>query len=432
MAYKILSLDGGGSWSLIQALVLKDLYPGKSGHEILRNFDLVIANSGGSLVLSALCCNIAPADIADILLDENERKQVFSKLSFGENIGWGIAHWLSKKFGPRYSAKRKEEGLREVLRRHAQPEYFFADTHLPSLPKLIGKESLSLLVCGFNYYTERAVFFRSNPFSNTDSFSSDKYEVSLLHAVHSASNAPLNYFDKAAKITAYRYNAPDQQSPEWYWDGAVGGFNNPVLAGLIEALTNHPSGLTADYRILSLGTGTGRRPIITGYGEGTDEQRLKEWKANQNNDLVCGDEGYGFMKDLPKMATSILADPPDTATFVAYSILHPDLDEMGSIVRINPCFSPVKAKNADRYEIPAGWKASAKDYHALLDLDMDAVSKDEVALIKNLCESFIVDEEGEACMPNQYIRGSKSAPKKLGHGTYLEAKRHWKQLDNIR
>jgi len=428
MAYKILSLDGGGSWSLIQALVLKDLYPGKSGHEILREFDMVIANSGGSLVLSALCCNIPPMQIAEILMDEQERRKVFSRLSLAENIGWGIIHAFSRKFGPRYSSRRKETGLREVLQRHARPDCFFADRHMPELPRLIGKETLNLLVCGFNYYTERAVFFRSNLFSNTDSFSRDRYEVSLLHAVHSASNAPLNYFDKAARIAAYRYNSPGQQSPEWYWDGAVGGFNNPVLAGLVEAMTNQPQGSTGDFRILSLGTGTGRRPVITGYGEGTDQQRLTDWRANQGNDLVCGDEAYGFLKDLPKMATSILADPPDTATFVAYSILHPSLLPNGNIVRINPCFSPVKAPKTDRYDIPPGWTGTPEQFRALLDLDMDAVGKDEVGLIKNLCDSFIVNEEGRLSMPNQYIRGSRNAPKYLGHGSYLEAKRHWRTL----
>ncbi|MBC8644706.1 patatin-like phospholipase family protein [Flavobacterium lindanitolerans] len=52
--YKILSLDGGGSWSLLQLLTLKDRYPDKTGHAILKEFDMVIANSGGSIILAAL------------------------------------------------------------------------------------------------------------------------------------------------------------------------------------------------------------------------------------------------------------------------------------------------------------------------------------------------------------------------------------------
>ena len=47
MAYKILSLDGGGSWALIQARVLLDMYGDISGHKLLQEFDMVISNSGG-------------------------------------------------------------------------------------------------------------------------------------------------------------------------------------------------------------------------------------------------------------------------------------------------------------------------------------------------------------------------------------------------
>ena len=42
------------------------------------------------------------------------------------------------------------------------------------------------------------------------------------------------------------------------WDGAIGGYNNPVLAGLIEALAN---GISLDaVRVLSIGTGSVRLP----------------------------------------------------------------------------------------------------------------------------------------------------------------------------
>lgn len=58
MPYRILSLDGGGSWVLIQACVLKDIYENIRGHELLENFDMAIANSGGSLVIACLCNNM--------------------------------------------------------------------------------------------------------------------------------------------------------------------------------------------------------------------------------------------------------------------------------------------------------------------------------------------------------------------------------------
>jgi len=55
MNYRILSLDGGGSWALIQVRALIELYGrDKAGNEILRDFDMVAANSGGSRVLGGL------------------------------------------------------------------------------------------------------------------------------------------------------------------------------------------------------------------------------------------------------------------------------------------------------------------------------------------------------------------------------------------
>ena len=55
MAYQILSLDGGGSWALIQARVLQDIYGDIKGHELLKQFDMAVKNSGDSLVLGCLC-----------------------------------------------------------------------------------------------------------------------------------------------------------------------------------------------------------------------------------------------------------------------------------------------------------------------------------------------------------------------------------------
>ena len=54
MTFRILSLDGGGPWALLQAMALARLYPGLDGHAILGRFDLAIANSGGSITLAGL------------------------------------------------------------------------------------------------------------------------------------------------------------------------------------------------------------------------------------------------------------------------------------------------------------------------------------------------------------------------------------------
>ena len=55
MTFKSLSLDGGGAWALIEVRTLMKLYgDDATGHDVLKNFDLVAANSGGSLVLAGL------------------------------------------------------------------------------------------------------------------------------------------------------------------------------------------------------------------------------------------------------------------------------------------------------------------------------------------------------------------------------------------
>ena len=60
---------------------LKEKYGDKTGHKILRDFDLVIANSGGSIALTALAENWS-IDKALTLFDEKlTRETIFSKNS---------------------------------------------------------------------------------------------------------------------------------------------------------------------------------------------------------------------------------------------------------------------------------------------------------------------------------------------------------------
>lgn len=61
MVYRILSLDGGGSWALIK------LYgAAATGHQVLRDFDLVAATSGGSLVLGGLVENLSLNELLSV------------------------------------------------------------------------------------------------------------------------------------------------------------------------------------------------------------------------------------------------------------------------------------------------------------------------------------------------------------------------------
>ncbi len=434
MSYKILSLDGGGSWALIQAYVLRDLYPGMKGHELLRQFDMAIANSGGSLVLAALCNDMSLDQIINVFEEEENRKKVFSRLTFFEKLS-PARNRLSLfrnifRIGPQYKATRKLEGLRAIL---IQYDHLFShqklpqpivDTWLNELPALIGKKELQLIITGFDYFRERVSFFRSNLQSNTDRFSKGKqFRITLGHSIHASSNAPINYFDEPAWVKIHRFEHPEQRT-NWFWDGAVAGFNNPVLAGLVEALTNRPNTPLSDYRILSIGTGLRQRAVITDYSTSDDLFLQKIYQDNKNNPYVISHPKFKFLYDIRKVSGSILSDPPDAATFIATSFLHPSLENREpNIVRINPCLSPVLVEGT--YVPPLAYRGEASKFLRLMNLDMDAVKDEEIALIKDLCLKFLNPEN--SCLPNQLIRGDGSTDH-LGYATYREARKRWMDL----
>ncbi|KQS35759.1 patatin-like phospholipase family protein [Pedobacter sp. Leaf194] len=436
MAYKILSLDGGGSWAVIQARVLLDIYGDLNGHELLKKFDLAIANSGGSLVLATLCNNMKLSEIISVFEDEAKRKQVFSKLSFWEKLRWRNIASLTNVLGPKYSMERKMSGLQNVLKPYnslmtqgktTKPTLEIA---LNELPKIIGKPELQLIIVGFDYFRQRATFFRSNASSKTDIFSGGKYyQVSLGHAIHSSSNAPVNYFDAPAEITINQLNGNDIRKTKM-WDGAVSGFNNPVLAGLIEAITNNSIPMS-DYKILSLGTGTGGQAMIADYQTSSNTEIKAIFDRNEDNKLAFTDYDLTFVSDIKKMSTSILGDPPDSATFIAYSILDPALTNKACLVRINPCIKPVLNPKSLVFEAPDVYKSEPNGqelFIKLMDLDMDAVANEEVALITQLCSKFIT--QNTVCLPNQLIRGDGNGIH-LGDDTYQKAKARWLSCNPI-
>jgi hypothetical protein len=437
MAYKILSLDGGGSWAMIQARVLLDIYGDMRGHELLRNFDMAIANSGGSLVLASLCNDMLLSEIIDVFEDHRLREQVFSGLTLGEKLFKDPAALLQATpahMGPKYSTQRKLTGLTHVLKEKEnipptgpRPTPI-VECYLDELPKIIGKESLQIIIVGYDYFRRRANFFRSNPDSNTARFGGNFYRVQLKYAIHSSSNAPVNYFDEPATISIRAANNTDIHSA-WYWDGAVSGFNNPVLAGVVEALTNDVH--SSQMRILSIGTGTGDKKVLADYADSTNALKKAIYEANKDNEaLTLTDNSFSFTRDVKEMATSILGDPPDSATFIAYSVLHPNLSNSGHLVRINPCITPVLDHGSKKYIVPAVYRDKPDDFVELLKMDMDAVAPEQVRLITNLCDNFITNSI--LCLPNQLIRGDAENPDpsaRLGYLTYAGAKKRWSAID---
>ncbi|WP_456437556.1 patatin-like phospholipase family protein, partial [Psychroserpens sp.] len=236
MSYKILSLDGGGSWAILQLLTLKHKYGNVNGHEVLRDFDMIIANSGGSIALAALAENWT-IDKALTLFDKKEvREQIFHKNSFKDRF-FPIDYFrIFKGFGPKYSSVEKGKAFKRLF-----PE--LDKRQMDELPEFIGKPSLKLIVCTYDALNNRAKFFKSY-YDQKEIYDS----VRMTQAIHGSSNAPIQYFDFPA-----RFKTKNSEIFYELWDGALGGFNNPVTAGVIEAMKEGVDLNTV--KVVSIGTG---------------------------------------------------------------------------------------------------------------------------------------------------------------------------------
>ena len=151
--FRILSLDGGGPWALIQARALAALYPNATGRQILKRFDLAVANSGGSIILAGLLKDLRPDEIAYLFLKQCSRDQLFARLS------WPIP-WLSRRVEvlPRWRARKKLAGLISIME---EGRNGIADLSMRDVPAKCGLESLRLMIVSFDYYGNRGYFFRS-------------------------------------------------------------------------------------------------------------------------------------------------------------------------------------------------------------------------------------------------------------------------------
>jgi hypothetical protein len=181
-----------------------------------------------------------------------------------------------------------------------------------------------------------------------------------------------------------------------------------------------------EYSILSIGTGTGGKAILTDYQFSTDPVLKAMYEKNKGNPFALTDSSVGFIQDIKKMSTSVLDDPPDSATFIAYSILDPSLSNKANLIRINPCIKPEKNKDGVVY-VPPVYKnvpGGDKKFRDLMALGMDAVKDEEVNLINELCDKFIVTD-GSPCLTNQLIRGDIESKIYLGQPFYKNARDQW-------
>lgn len=235
MAYRILSLDGGGPWALLQVMALQNLYGGKdsdpSGFDVLKQFDLVATTSGGSIVLAELLMNKRLSEILDLFLRQERRLPIFAP-----------ANW--RPFGAKYSTRRKFKALKFEL---AEP----GERSLAELYERIREYASiapDLLIAAFDCERKRPEFFRSSGTSRSASAKKPAGRATLLDVVHASTTGPPHFFDTPATIGDGRF-----------WDAATAGLYNPVLAAVAEARANGHE--AKNIRVLSIGTGTVQLPV---------------------------------------------------------------------------------------------------------------------------------------------------------------------------
>src|ERR1051326_3413002 len=379
--YKILSLDGGGSWALIQVRVFQDLY-GKdaSGHDVLTRFDLIAATSGGSIVAGLLATGRPLSEILKFFRTKSDREEIFSKLPWYQRVPrvFGI--------GPNYSTPAKFEALVKVLGEAGSRV-------MEDLPASISGAAAKpdFLITSFGYDRERVVYFRSNLKSRASSFlptgMAEKH-FTLAEAIHASSTPPVNYFKEPAEFAGGRY-----------WDGGVSGNNNPVLSAVVEALSN---GNPADsIRVLSIGTGLAFLPL-----EG----------PTKSPELLVARDKPTLVTDIQKIATTILDDPPDAASFISHVMLGQPLAQTAAqsvtatnLIRLNPLVQPVRQNNV--WSVP--WESGGdelNEFISLKKLPLDVIEDDGIKLIENFCDRWI-----SGIVPNQPIRAGADLACEIGH-----------------
>jgi len=396
--FRILSLDGGGSWALIQVRALTRIFEDLldkgaadiTGHEVLKHFDFAAANSGGTLTLAGLIHDWPLSKLLELFKEEEKRRKIFAPAAWYLRLLRAILD-----IGPVYSTTKKRAGLDEIMDKNGRRD-------LADLPQIVGpnyqNRSVNFLFCAQNYDTQRGAFMRSDDNSVAAS-SARREELTLLDAVHASANPPVNFFNAPAIC------GKDEGR---YWDGAIAGHNNPVMAAVIEALANAKRYQTSRAEIwaLSIGTGTTTLPF-----------HLKK-----KDDALYGDvDTPGLRNDVRKLALSIMGDPPDVATFNAHMLLDGplpphDATTMGHspIVRMNPLIQPKWTKESG-WSMPDGY--DAREFWALRKLDMDGVSEEEIGIIDTFCDRWMADT-----ITNQPVRANmRTFTAEIGHRKFSQA-----------
>ena len=217
--------------------------------------------------------------------------------------------------------------------------------------------------------------------------------ATFAQAIHASSTAPVNYFDTPATWDNGEAN---------FWDGAMGGFNNPVLAGVVEAIS---CGINrGDIRVLSIGTAS----VV-----------LPEAGATDDASLVLQNRQQGIITYMKSSVGCILDDPPDSASYVTYVLL--GSTNPSQLVRLNPMIQPIW--DVDGWSVPKGW--TLDEFKYMSNLDMDATDYNDILRIDNLANLWILGN-----ISNQGIRTDRWLEVQIGYSEFEKGREAWLEYDS--
>lgn len=385
----VLSLDGGGSFAGVLAMALGRLYgPSTTGRDILRNFDLVAANSGGSIVLAALLADYSPSDIAGFYSDAATVRAMYCPRWCSV-----FKHTLLRPLLPPYSSKGKRRALAELLdRRTAEGGRPPSSIPLAGWSSVLGK-NLALLITAYEYESERGAFFRSTS-RRQDPESERRRGVPIIDAVHASTQAPILYYGKPAVVAGRRF-----------WDGGLAGYNNPVLAAIIEAMSEYPDRAPA-IRVLSIGTGT------------VMHARSADGAAKP----LARPASTGLWTQLRKVAGAVVADPPSASTFHAHMALEgtPVATKTSRLVRLSPLIRPWRDQERT-WHPPLG--LSIAEFATLANMAGDTMRQSDLGLVGKTVTLWL-----EGSVENEPVLIGSSPSFDIGDSTFERGHAHWRSL----
>jgi hypothetical protein len=390
----VLSLDGGGTFACVLALALERLFPSTTGRDILSKFDLVAANSGGSIVLAALLANFSPSDVAAFYSDPATVRKMYCPR-------WCSAfkNTFLRPLFPPYSSDGKRAALAKLLDdRCSEGERLPSSIPLAEWPSILGTD-LALLITAYDYDSERGAFFRSTARAG-DIEAERRCDVPIIDAVHASTQGPILYYGKPAAVAGRRY-----------WDGGLAGYNNPVLAAVIEAMSEHPNRVD-DIRVLSIGTGTiARAP----YGQDAPRPFARATST-------C------LGAQLKKVAGAVLADPPCAATFHAHMALDggraSETARKSHLVRLSPFVRP-RRDQQQSWQPPRG--LTTEEFKSLAGMKADTMRESDLRLIGKMSQLWI-----DGLVENEPVLISSSPSFDIGDRTFDDARAHWNAIQGDR